>query len=98
MLQHLDFFYENCDLLQKAGRVRRPTGWSQIKRHLVRTEFFAYLRTQLLRLVADLKAQGKLDNASTHDHVLRRLDLQAQKKKSQQLAVEDADEFSLLLA
>ena len=31
-------------------------GCRKIKRHLVRTESFAHLRPQLLRVVADLKA------------------------------------------
>ena len=39
--------------------------WGQIKRHLEPTTTLAHLRTQLQRVVADLKAQGKLDPAST---------------------------------
>ena len=35
--------------------------WGQIKRQLVRTESFAHLRTQMLLVVADLKAQDNLD-------------------------------------
>ena len=49
--------------------------WGQIKRNLVRTGSFVHLRTQLFRVVALLKAQGKLDSASTQAHFLRRLDL-----------------------
>ena len=41
---------------------------------LLWTEVFAHSRTQLLRVVADLKAQGKLDPASTQAHFLKRLD------------------------
>ena len=54
------------------------------KRHLVRTESLAHLRTQLLRVVADLKAQGKLGSLHRPERMAFRAlaeAVQAQKKK-----------------
>ena len=54
--------------------------WGQIKGHLVRTESFAHLRTKLLRVVAELEAQGKLESASTQANFVKRLDLDIAQK------------------
>ena len=46
--------------------------WGKIKDQFVRTESFDHLRTQLLRVVADLNARCKLDPTSSQAHFLRR--------------------------